>query len=58
MEKDNKELNEKLDKVSGGTEPEEFEWKPKGYTTPVKENNTEGWAYSAINNKENNNENG
>lgn len=58
MEKDCKELNEKLEQVSGGIEPEEFDWKTKGYTTPVKEDNNQGWAYSAIGEKENDKNNG
>lgn len=58
MEKELKELNENLDKVSGGNEPEEFDWKPTGYTTPIKENDSKGWAYSAIGDKENNKDNG
>lgn len=51
-------LNEdQLKKVAGGeAEPEEFDWKAKGYVTPVKEQSeNSGWNYEAIGNKENNN---
>lgn len=55
-----KKLNDKeLSKVSGaGNEPEEFEWKPKGYVTPVKEQDEkDGWAFGSIGNQDNNTNN-
>lgn len=42
-----------LDKISGGQEPEEFDWKSKGYTTPIKEDDKKGWTFKAIGQIEN-----
>lgn len=45
-----KKLNhEELNQVNGAGEPEEFDWKPTGYVTPVKEQPKDpDWAFSAI----------
>lgn len=45
--------NNELSKVSGaGNEPEEFDWKTKGYETPVKEQDPKsGWAFGPVGNK-------
>lgn len=45
--------NDDLSKVSGaGMEPEEFDWKPKGYVTPEKgHDENEDWAFGPIGNK-------
>ena len=44
-----KQIDDKnIKKVTGGQEPEEFDWEPTGYVTPVKEENKQGWAFSAI----------
>ena len=55
MEKDKNNIDDVLDNVNGGNDPEEFDWKTKGYVTPVK-NPVEGqaWHYEAIGNKEDN----
>ena len=41
---------EELNKVSGGNDgPEEFDWKPKGYQTPSKDQgNNSGWKFEAF----------
>ena len=45
--------NEDLNKVVGGNEPEEFEWKTKGYVTPVKEPDPKAdWAFDQMGNKD------
>lgn len=45
-----KKLDKKeLEFVTGGTEPEEFDWKQKDYITPVKDQHKEGeWDFSGI----------
>ena len=44
----------KLNDIAGGTEPEEFDWKTKGYVTPVKTDEDEkGWKFSPISNIDN-----
>ena len=55
MEKDKNSIDDVLDNVNGGNDPEEFDWKTKGYVTPVK-SPVEGqaWHYEAIGNKEDN----
>lgn len=51
--KTNKLKNTDLEKVSGSGEPEEFDWKPKGFVTPVKEqNNKDDWAFSVVGDKD------
>lgn len=43
------ELSEdELKAVAGGEEPEEFEWRDRGFQTPIKENNKDGWQFEAI----------
>ena len=46
---------EELKKVSGGTEPKEFDYTPKGYVTPVKEEDDDPtrWHFGPIGNHEN-----
>ena len=42
-----------LEKISGGDEPEEFDWRSKGYTTPIKDDSDKpGWKFEAIGNVE------
>lgn len=44
----------KLNNVAGGDEPEEFDWKTKGYPTPTKPDNTSSdkWRFEQIGDKE------
>ena len=43
--------DEELNKVAGGSdEPEEFDWKSKGYVTPIKEQHNNGWKFEAYGN--------
>lgn len=44
-----KELSvEDIKKISGGNEPEEFEWRPQGMSTPIKIDDQVGWHFEAI----------
>lgn len=53
MEKDKNSIDDLLNYVTGGNDPEEFDWKPKGYVTPVKDQDKKGaWHFEAIGNKE------
>lgn len=55
MEKDKNSIDDLLNHVTGGNDPEEFDWKPKGYVTPVKDQDKKGaWHFEAIENKEDN----
>ena len=45
---ENKLTDEELEKIAGGQEPEEFDWKSKGYQTPIKEEDDSGWHFEAI----------
>ena len=57
MKKTNKVSETELNDIAGGQilEPEEFEWKPKGYSTPIKEDSTPkgGWKYGPVGKNEN-----
>ena len=46
--------DEELNKVSGGNDgPEEFDWKSKGYQTPIKDQTLkDGWKFEAVANVE------
>ena len=49
MEKEVRKLSEEeLHEIVGGTEPEEFDYKPKEYQTPVKEEPESGWKFGPI----------
>lgn len=50
MENKEKLKDEELDNISGGSEPEEFDWRTKGYQTPIKDqtNNDSGWSFEAV----------
>ena len=53
MENDKNSVDDVLENVTGGNDPEEFDWKTKGYVTPVKNQDKEGaWHFEAIGNKE------
>ena len=40
---------DELDKITGGQEPEEFDWQTKGYVTPIKDQDDgKNWHFEAI----------
>lgn len=44
--------DEDLSNVTGGNEPEEFDWRKKGYVTPAKDSKAPGWKFEAVGNIE------
>lgn len=44
-----KQIDEELEKVAGGNEPEEFGWRTKGYVTPEKNNTKKpDWDFISV----------
>lgn len=40
--------SDNLENVTGAGEPESFDWKPKGYETPTKPKQDDGWDFQPI----------